>query len=166
MPLISITSLCSCMCRIARELNLSSSQQSYESYIILLGRIVVGLAKSLNHGGFTFGSISLLSISKRFRSSLKKWLETGNRAWKASGTHGYLCEETSSKFILHCFDWDTGAGRDRPQNRRYFCAVRAGTVKQNWGLEWRWPPSWQALVIFLKRFFLRPRKQTGACYAG
>ena len=105
-------SLCSYMCRISRELNLSSSQQSYESYIILLGRIVVGLVKSLNPGGFTFGSISLLLISKRFRPSLKKWPETGNRAWKASGTQGTY-EETSSKFNLHCFDWDTGVGKDR-----------------------------------------------------
>ena len=71
---ISITSLCLCMCRIARELNLSSvmvlrkglcglfipqklrsavhriSQQSYESYIVLRVRIVVGVVKSLNQG--------------------------------------------------------------------------------------------------------------------
>ena len=105
-------SLCSYMYRIARELNLSSSQQSYESYIILLGRIVVGLVKSLNPGGFTFGSISLLLISKRFLPGVKKWPETGNRAWKASGTQGTY-EETSSKFNLHCFDWDTGVGKDR-----------------------------------------------------
>ena len=65
MPLISIV-------LVLVYVQISSSQQSYESYIILLGRIVVGLVKSLNPGGFTFGSISLLLISKRFRSSLKK----------------------------------------------------------------------------------------------
>ena len=78
MSSISIISLCLCICRIARELNLSSvmllrngvcslfiplklrsavhvdtagiSQQSYESYILLRDRIGVGLVKNLNHG--------------------------------------------------------------------------------------------------------------------
>ena len=101
---ISITSFCLCMCRIARELNLSSfmvlrkvvcslfvplklrsavhvdriSQQSYESYIILLDRIVVGLFKSLNEKSQprsvashpAFGSISLHLISKRIKEIL------------------------------------------------------------------------------------------------
>ena len=77
MQSISITSLCLCMCRNAGELNFSSvmvllkgvcslfkplklrlalhfdtrlGQESYESYIILRDRIVVGLVKSLNQG--------------------------------------------------------------------------------------------------------------------
>ena len=101
MPSLSITSLCLCMyvSRIARELSLSSvtvlrkgvcsllkplklrsamhvdriNQQSYESYIILRDRIVVGMVKSLNHCrvcGFTFGSISLHLISKRIKEIL------------------------------------------------------------------------------------------------
>ena len=88
-----------CMCRIARELSLSSvtvlrkgvcslhkplklrsavhvdriNQQSYESYIIPRDRIAVGMVKSLNHCrvcGFTFGSISLHLISKRIKEIL------------------------------------------------------------------------------------------------
>ena len=99
MPSLSITSLCLCMCRIARDLSLSSvmvlrkgvcsllkplklrsavhvdriNKQSYESYIILRDRIVVGLVKSLDHCkvcGFTFGSISLHLISKRIKEIL------------------------------------------------------------------------------------------------
>ena len=90
MPSTSITSLCLCMCRIARKLNPSSvmvlrkevcslfilqklrlavhwiSQQSYGSYIILRYRIVVGLVKSSTKVcRFTFGSVSLHLISKR-----------------------------------------------------------------------------------------------------
>ena len=86
---ISITSLCLCICRIARELNLSSvpvllrgvcslfipqklrsgmhriSQQSYESYIILRDRIVeLAWSKvSTKVCGFKFGSIKLHSSS-------------------------------------------------------------------------------------------------------
>ena len=99
MPSISIISLCLCMCRIARELNLSSvmvlrkgvcslfitlkirsamhvdtagiSRQSYESYIFLRDRIEVGLVKvSTMVCGFTFGSISLHLISKRKKEIL------------------------------------------------------------------------------------------------
>ena len=99
MPSISIISLCLCMCRIARELNLSSvmvlrkgvcslfitlkirsamhvdtagiSRQSYESYILLRDRIEVGLVKvSTTVCGFTFGSISLHLISKRKKEIL------------------------------------------------------------------------------------------------
>ena len=87
------------MCRIARELNLSSvivlrkgvcslfiplkirsamhvdtagiSRQSYESYIFLRDRIEVGLVKvSTMVCGFTFGSISLHLISKRKKEIL------------------------------------------------------------------------------------------------
>ena len=87
------------MCRIARELNLSSvmvlrkgvcslfiplkirsamhvdtagiSRQRYESYILLRDRIEVGLVKvSTMVCGFTFGSISLHLISKRKKEIL------------------------------------------------------------------------------------------------
>ena len=93
---ISITSLCLCICRIARELNLSSvmvlcrgvcslfipqklpsglhriSQQSYERYIILRDRIVeLAWSKvSTKVCGFKFGSIKLHLTSKRIKEIL------------------------------------------------------------------------------------------------
>ena len=93
---ISFTSLCLCICRIARELNLSSvivlcrgvcslfipqklpsglhriSQQSYERYIIPRDRIVeLAWSKvSTKVCGFKFGCIELHLTSKRIKEIL------------------------------------------------------------------------------------------------
>ena len=93
---ISITSLCLCICRIARELTLSSvlvlrrgvcslfipqklrsgmhriSQQSYESYIILRDRVVeLAWSKvSTKVFGFKFLSFTLHLTSKRIKEIL------------------------------------------------------------------------------------------------